>query len=457
VNLADLVFTDSPYRFLIENGDANFTALRLSRNTSLQDVAFNLELERKWLLHELTCVPVSLVKFITQVNGTFELRVNDLIPSSFSHDALPSSFILHDSMILKTSNAVGSGHEIYGSRGTAGRTHPVSNHGNQGATWYQIDVDATLPWIEFKGTAYAIYNRAWKASAMLRGRQDSRLHNFLITFKPGESYGWFENKSDDPIFGAHRTWDTDRYVADHEVSALGCAEIFKVCSVDQCTEPPIGEIDGWLDLCYRGIMSVWLSTLIDPTYGIAPQGRLRNFLSSWPNHRQRWQDDVEERFIRSMLRVRYASKYAAEQDFIDPDPYNAVDYWVSDPRLYRSSDYTNINVSGSVAIAGGYLYIIVASYWLVLLSPLVLPLKFLAWTANTGSEKFKALINFGRIWIHVAGRAITNFGWPANPLRRRRSLRSNILPMDTWHAPQENDEPDNPPRMAHNQDAGAIG
>lgn len=455
MNLTDPIFADSPYRFLMEKGDANFGALRLSRNTSLQDVAFNTKPGGKKLLHELTCVPVSLGQFITQVNGSFELRVKDLIPESISHTVDRTSFVLHDSMILKTSNAVGSGHEIYRSKihlgSTASHTEPVKNHSDQGSTWYQTDVDATLPWLEFKGTESVMQSRAWRASAMVGGSRSSRLQNFLITFKPGESLGSSKSLSDDPIFGAHRPWDTGRYVADREVSALGCAEVFRVCSADQCTEPPIGEIDGWLDLCYPGIMSVWLSTLIDPTYGHGPlNGRLRNFLSVWPNHRQRWQDDVEERFIRSMLRVRYASKYAAEQDLVDPDKYNLANPWIADPLLYRNSDHTNINVWGSVATAGGYLYVIAASHWLVLLLPLILPLKFLARAAGTGLVRFKDLIVFGRTWIHVAGSAIKRIAGAGNPLRRRRPVRSNTLPMDTWHAPQGNDEPDNPPRMARN-------
>jgi hypothetical protein len=465
INLTDPIFTEPPYRFLSERGDVNFRAVRLSRNTSLQDIAFNAKPGGEKLLHELTCVPVPLGHYIAKVNESFDLTIKDLIPSNFSRTVNDdSSFIIHDSMILKTSNTIGSGREIFGSkihRGyTNSHTNPVINRGDQGATWYQTGVDATLPWLEFKGKAYpyGVRNRVEMAIAMVLGGRDFRLQNFLITFKPGESLGWSKSRLDDPIFGAHLLWGTSEYVADREVSALGCAEVFKLCSVDECTELLLRENDIWAQLHYPGIMSVWLSALIDTSYGDSPlSDELRTFFSDWPDPRQRWQDDVEERFIRSMLRVRYASKHAAEKDFVDPIPNMATDSWAPISLLYRNSDYTNVNLCGSVATAGGYLYIIATSYWLVLLSPLVLSLKFLARAASTGSHKFKALIIFGRGWFRVAINTIIAFMVLGSPLRRRRPLTSNIFQMDRVHRPQENDEPDNPLRMAHNHGIGATG
>ena len=104
-----------------------YRAYRLSRNTSLQGFAFNTKPGGNKLLHELTCIPVSLDQFITQVNGSFELKVKELIPSSLSLAMHQSSFIIHDSMILKTSNAVGSGFEIYGSKISPGKSQPTQN------------------------------------------------------------------------------------------------------------------------------------------------------------------------------------------------------------------------------------------------------------------------------------------------------------------------------------------
>jgi hypothetical protein len=95
---------------------------------------------------------------------------------------------------------------------------------------------------------------------------------------------------------------------------------------NHCIEPTIDEHDVWLSNLYPSITSVWLSLQLEASYG-APEAsnRLCNFLASGPNHRQRWQGDLEERFIKSMLRVRYASVSVGEQDHIDamevPRPY----------------------------------------------------------------------------------------------------------------------------------------
>ena len=291
---------------------------------------------------------------------------------------------------------------------------------------------------------------------MIRVQQGFQLRNFLITFKPGESLGLSGSLSEDPIFGAHRPWESDEYAADREVSGLGCTEVFKVCSAHQCTELLTSEIDGWPDLYWYETMSVWLSALTDPTYGDSPfNGRLRDFLSSTPEHRQRWQNDVEERFLRSMLQVRYVSIYAAEQDLLMLDWSTSIRHRFPDPLLYRNPDYTNVNIWGSIATTGGYLYIIAASCGLALLSPLILPLKFPAWAVNTSSEQFQALIIFGGIWVYVASNAIKSFAVVGNLLRRRQPMRSNTLPMDSWHA-QQNLEPDIPPRTARNQGTGAT-
>jgi hypothetical protein len=189
----------------------------------------------------------------------------------------------------------------------------------QGATWYQNDIDAALPWIVFKGSQSAKTEvQAGIASRMIRGRGGPRLQNFVITFKPGESHGSLPTPSDDPIFGAHQKV-ADGYVADREVVVLACVEIFKICSKDHCVEPRTDEFYIWLSDSYPSIISVWLSLQLEASYGASDvsNGPLRRFLASGPNHRQRWQHDLEERFIKSMLRVCYASVFAGEQDHID--------------------------------------------------------------------------------------------------------------------------------------------
>jgi hypothetical protein len=135
---------------------------------------------------------------------------------------------------------------------------------------------------------------------MIRDRQFT---DFFILFKPGEDIGSCEHQSDDPIFEAHtETWvsGTIRVVADREVVALACVERFLLCAHHGCSEVPTNsdeyERAGWLHHFYPAFMSVWLNTMIEPTYG---EGRLRNFLGASgasPYHRVRWQDDVEERF-----------------------------------------------------------------------------------------------------------------------------------------------------------------
>ncbi|KAF2816005.1 uncharacterized protein BDZ99DRAFT_457924 [Mytilinidion resinicola] len=447
MDLRDPVFAELPYQFLVEKGDTNYKALRLGRNITFQDAGFNVKPGGKKLLHELTCVPVSLDPFITYVNGSFEennrvskrfvngafeLRVPDLLPSALEQgQGLMFDVVLHDSMLLGTSNDMDSGRETY--------VYPVKtviNHGDQGATWFQTDVDATLPWIEYKGNpALATHLRDDLAVGMLYGSPTVytrfRLQNFLLTFKPGRSPvpQITGSPSDDPIYGAHRHGYGAGYVADREVSALGCAEVFKVCSEDECVARPIGHFDGWLDRCYPAIMSVWVSAQNDPIYAWT-----RNFLVNSPNQSRRWQDDVEERFVRSMLRFRYAATYAAEQDVATKALYPEV-RWETYPllSLYRNPDYTNVNLLGFAATASGYLYIIAARYRLALLSPLTLPLKFSARAARTGLEKLKAFIVFAKFCIFVV------------------AARPNTVPLDTLHSTQDNDEPDNPPRMARNR------
>lgn len=307
-DLKSSVFADSPYRFLAELGNNQYSAIRMSHNISLQDVAFNTRSGRDVLLHELTCVPVDLERRIFKTNTSFELHIPNLFPAY-----LNQRFKLHDSMILRTSNAVGSGYEIDRIKGQFPGTKPLINLSGEGATWYQLDVDSALPWTEYGDVEHAEEKRIAAASAMVNGytedRKGASIQNFLITFKPGQPYGGLENTSDDPIFGAHQHQSEPNlsgYVADREIVAIGCTEVFKRCSEDGCAELSSKRDTIWHHLDLPGIMSIWTNLLVGSSYGAPETGRLRNFLSVWPNHRQHWEEDVEERFIRSMLRVRYA-------------------------------------------------------------------------------------------------------------------------------------------------------
>ncbi|KAF2644259.1 hypothetical protein P280DRAFT_228350 [Massarina eburnea CBS 473.64] len=154
----------------------------------------------------LASVSVSSEEYIRKVDDYFELKVEGLYPSNNEGSIFP----VHDKMILKTSNAAGSGHEIIewkekqsnGVR-TPQNTEPVVIYNDQGATWYRTVVDATLPWLPCSlgmnaSTLQTIDRcgslklRAEYAPAMLRDHQSSRFENFLITFKPGEQLGFYE-------------------------------------------------------------------------------------------------------------------------------------------------------------------------------------------------------------------------------------------------------------------------
>lgn len=439
MNLSLPAFADSPYRFLREKGDSKFKALRLIQNTSLLDVGVNTKPGGKKLLRELTCIPAYLDQFIIHDKGTghFRLTIKDLLPTfhnSVWKDDLRYSYNLRDDLILMTSNGLGSGDGIRGMR------PPLPKEER-----YQTAVDSALPWMNIKNSHGGVQG----AVDLISGTQSSRQQNFLITFKP--NWGPIEglqahNSSDDPIFGT----------AARELPAIACAKVFQLCSADRCTDPSTTRSDGILDLgtYYPKIMSVWLSTLLDNTYGLHPSrsfdlsgnsqllGNLRHFFASGPNARQRWQDDVEERFIRSILRARHASKYGAEQDLVEPEWWK----WTQNPNslLYLNPDYTNINFWGFIATVCGYLFIVAASYWIALLSPITIPLKILAQVVSNGQEKVKDMFIFGSNWVPSANDAFRKL------VRNKRAPpgSSNTLPMDTLHMSQENDEPDNPPKMA---------
>lgn len=255
MNPADPIFAKAPYRFVSEKGKMTFNPVRLSRNTSLQDIGFNSKSDGKHLLHELICVPASLEQYIFKANESFNLKVEDLIP-----DFGPiRNSVFHNSMIIKTSNANGSGLEIWESvsregRGLGPHTRPIINHSDRGATWYQSAVDATLPWIEYKGIVdSATLSRSTLAQQALYNLNGFRLENYLITFKPGELHAASAVPIDDPIYGAHHPTygrTSKVYVPDYEVSALACAELFRSCSENQCLELPRGSaiFENWLNL-----------------------------------------------------------------------------------------------------------------------------------------------------------------------------------------------------------------
>ncbi len=404
-DLKDSIFSHSPYDFLGKKGDANQKALRISYKTTFRDLGFNLKLGEEQLFYELTYVPIPLDPFITQVGEYFNLVMEGLTPPSYSQ------YNLHQSMTLKTSHGIGTGKDIYVSKvrenGIAQNTKPPENYSLQGATWYQRNVDAVLPWMRSRDSAEQGNLDATKGTGSLAlclasGSKGSQIQKFLITFKAGETFGCSKNPLDDPIFGAHQEYfdfaGSRTYLPDREVTAIGCTEVFKTCLTGQCVDNTKfvrtgnsmagNQHEEFFHLFYPGIMSVWADIVIEPIY----ESRSNTVFGIGRN----WQEDIGERFLRSQLRVRYVSRYAAEEALTRRG--NVLENpWVM--LLYRCSDYTNVNIWGTVATAVTYLYIIFASCWFVLLSPLVVPIKFLYSAISLGYEKLTDLI--GGKGVHI--------------------------------------------------------
>ncbi|CAI6332853.1 unnamed protein product [Periconia digitata] len=301
IGLTDLNLSHASYRLLTEQGDKNFEALRLRHEISLQDAGFNTNNGGRKLHHELTCIPTSAEQLITKVNGTFNLNIEKLVPPSGKefNPEKRGSYILHRSMMLRTANGIGSGHEIDESKRRSGfvtkGTDPLENFSGDGATWYQAEVDAALPRVDIKhpetdGFVKDTMHWAGATELMAYDGRGHRLQNFLITFKPGEIFPTAQAPSDDPIFAAHRQ-ENSQYIADREVSALACTELFKICSKNTCEEingfHSSSPEEAYLKI-YAAILSVWASTTIEPIYGDpTTHQRVRNFFEKMAIRRRR--------------------------------------------------------------------------------------------------------------------------------------------------------------------------
>lgn len=145
---------------------------------------------------------------------------------------------------------------------------------------------------------------------------------------------------------------------------------------------------------------------------------------------------MKERFIRSALRVKHASKYAGEQTYADASPrqvpQNPMSWnWNEDRLLLLSTDYTNVNVWGSAAIAGGYIYTIIASRWLILLSPFILPLRFIHLAASIAWKKLQVSFLLLCFWLYTLASLGRKFLGRIGKLRNHQFNATNILPMDS--------------------------
>jgi hypothetical protein len=128
-------------------------------------------------------------------------------------------------------------------------------------------------------------NARFTADILLHGWTESRLRNYLINFKPGQcrSRGHSKLSQDDPIFAAHQ-FESHSYIADHELTALACAETFRRCYGEQSIEPRNGTRIDDEDMGlgpftgYPALLSVWMNTIMRPLYSSSRQYEpLRNF------------------------------------------------------------------------------------------------------------------------------------------------------------------------------------
>jgi hypothetical protein len=156
-----------------------------------------------------------------------------------------------------------------------------------------------------------------------------------------------------------------------------------------------------------------------------------------------------------MLRVRHISRIAAEQDLLEPVPVLSYPVKLT-ASLYRNAAHTNINVWGTVALIGAYVYIIAGSYWLILLLPAVLLSKLLphglklAW--GTGARFIHSLKDGILAASSAFSKALTvpQKQIPThNPLRRRSTASMYSMQLQEEQRSSGNrNEPDNQLRMA---------
>lgn len=289
-----------------------------------------------------------------------------------------------------------------------------------------------MPGREMRGLDAQIW-RDEKAYAIMAGAWGPRVQTFMITLRLSETIAGHSPKavSDDPIFAAHKQPDGEIRI-DREVSALGCVELFELCSPGRkpkatCSDLPPSNLlngnehfyisDSFIDIYYPGIMSVWASTLSERMYQTDPrQSRLSAFFDDGKLDRVRWQDDVVERFTRTALRARHADQIAAEEDLVDL-PFRPYDGPLFDEAiLYHTPDYTNLNVWGLIALFVTNILIIAGSYWLALFLPLAVLLKFIAQIAAALWEHALHLISLLSRWLTMAIYAISTL---THKLRKR--------------------------------------
>lgn len=402
LGLDDALFEEDPYRFLRAHGLKDQKAYQVSRNLTLQDVGSNVRPLGQSLLHELTCVPVSLDAYITRRGGTmesqgpqYELNISSALPDGpwKVYENRPGRESFLTSISLLTSNGPDSGREAFRagpSRFQLSGPHLMASFkASIRDTRRQDEVDAPLPWLDLKNGAVDFARHLRYAVQLILDGPEGPLQNFMIVFKLAETRTKSSRMVDDPVFSAHTRVDNDGYVADREFSALGCAEVFKQCTQSRCESLPTnrptvpgrpGDAHGYLRENYVGIASTFIASILAPSYGnISPNYKF----STW-NAQSRsvygtdspsdightWRADIDRRFLRSISKVKHAAKWVAERDIDDASFKGTEQALPPAPTLFTNPDFTTLNLCGLLATFCTCLYLILASYWFVLLAPL---------------------------------------------------------------------------------------
>lgn len=191
--------------------------------------------------------------------------------------------------------------------------------------FFQSEVDGAIPMThvvkEYDDTTRM---QTWQATALLRGWADFRLRNYLINFKSGQAGGVSARPHDD--------------LTSERTNPTGMATIKQITSwmlllAPKCSANAMDINAQNLAAVFNSTMKIWAldcSIINRPCYLCSSTQVYGLFMAtigimtSCEVFSQRGilkvvsvgRNDVEKRFIRSLLRVRHTTKYAAQMDLL---------------------------------------------------------------------------------------------------------------------------------------------
>jgi hypothetical protein len=135
------LLSEDYHQALVQHGDPKHPALKLAQNLTVQDIGFNSIGRGKKLLHELTCTPVELKPFISDVDGKHQLNLPAAFLPRFGvgkefrgwSNKNELNFTLHQSMRIESANRMGSARAKY--------LTPLHHESNT-SVWYQTAADS---------------------------------------------------------------------------------------------------------------------------------------------------------------------------------------------------------------------------------------------------------------------------------------------------------------------------